>query len=85
MSVVVKGETYLVGTHRCSFRAGTPAKILRVLSVQPNGTKPDVRAAYEVEFQDGVIDYVAVSDSAHYKILTKYEVEETNCKGLVTQ
>jgi hypothetical protein len=53
-------KCYLVGVHRYSFRAGEPAEIIGVKFAKPTGY--EWRLAYEVEFIDGIRDFVAFSD-----------------------
>jgi len=54
-------KVYLVGVHRYCFRAGEKCEIIGVEYVQPS-EKYDYRLAYKVQYDDGKIDWVALSD-----------------------
>ncbi len=66
-------RTFLVGTHRHSFRAGKPAEILGVVFVTPEGR--EARACYHVRFEDGQEDHVAVSDTQFSEIISEKDVK----------
>lgn len=53
-------RAFLVGVHRHCFKAGQAGEVTNVYYVKPVGL--DWRMAYQVRFDDGVRDYVAVSD-----------------------
>jgi hypothetical protein len=50
------------------FRPGEPAKINRVIMAHPEGRNP--RPCFELEYKDGVKDYVTMSDfqAGHYVV-----------------
>lgn len=54
-------RAYLVGVTRQSFRAGDPAKITGAVVVKPKD-KLKARLCFQVEFEDGRIDYIPVSE-----------------------
>ena len=54
------------GTHPCSFRSGEWAEILGARVCKPLWM--DERIAFECRYPDGVLDYIAVSDSDNYEI-----------------
>ena len=70
-----KEKVYLVGTHHYCFRAGEPSEIIGVKMGQPDeASKP--RLVYEVEFSDGVVDEVCVSEiGMNYQIITFADVK----------
>lgn len=63
-------KVYLIGTHHYCFRHGIPSEIIGVVMGKPDkNSKP--RLAYKVEFSDGVVDFVPVSEiDINYKIVT---------------
>lgn len=65
-------ETYLVQSHRYSFRSGEPAMITGVRWVEVNGVG---RACFVIRYADEVTDFVPVDDrDAGYKFLSKSDV-----------
>lgn len=62
-------KVFLVGIHRNSFRAGEPAEIIGLKMCQPS-EMAEPRLCYEVEFGDGVIDYVPLSDNLNFDIIS---------------
>ncbi len=54
------------GIHPYAYRSGEEAVIKAVFMREPEGLKP--RLCYEVEYKDGVIDYVPVCDGSNYDI-----------------
>ena len=59
---MVKYENaYLVGVHKYCFKAGEKCRVIGVSYVQPNDDD-DYRLAYKVVYDNGAVDYVAVSD-----------------------
>lgn len=65
-----KETVYLVGTHHYCFREGEPSEIIGVKMGQPD-KKAKPRLVYEVEYSDGMIDEVCVSEiGINYKILS---------------
>lgn len=63
-------KVYLVGKHQYCYRSGEPAEIKGLVMGTPE-EKDKPRLAYKVEYYDGVIDYVVLSDvSLHYEIVT---------------
>ena len=76
---------YLVGIHRYSYRAGEPAKIIGVGMCTPDPDSDPVfegeegpRLGYHVKYSDGIKDWVAVIDTANYKIITFKDILEGN-------
>lgn len=63
-------NAYMVGVHHYSFRCGEAAEIKALKWVKPE--KLDWRLAYEVEYMDGKVDYVAVADvnAGNYAIIS---------------
>jgi hypothetical protein len=66
-------KAFLIGTHSNSFRPGEPAKIIGVVFVTPDGFP--ARVCYEVLYKDGRKDFVALSDSLNFQIVSEDEVE----------
>jgi len=63
-------KAYLVGTHHYCFRAGTPSEIIKVVVGTPD-KKSSPRICYEVEYSDGIKDYVPISEvGINYEIIT---------------
>ena len=58
---------YLTGTHPYSFRSGQKAKIIGVVTVPPDA-KLLPRLGFAVEYPDGEVDYVAISDVDTYRL-----------------
>ena len=54
-------KAYYVGLHRYHFQAGTPAEILGVAIVTPNGNSRP-RPCYHLRYPDGLEDYAPLSD-----------------------
>lgn len=54
------------GTHHYAFRSGEWADIIGVRICTPDSLSE--RPAYECRYQDGKIDYIAISDSPNYEI-----------------
>lgn len=65
---MTRDKAYLVGTHRYSSKSGKPAEIIGVEIVTPENKKP--RLCYHIMWNDKVEDWVAVEDSANYKIIS---------------
>ena len=74
---ILTQKSYLVGIHRYAGRAGEPAEILQLKWCKPNGDY-DWRLAFEIEFFDGVRDYVPYSDvvAGLYKIISDVDLIE---------
>ena len=66
-------KAYLVGTHRYSFRAGEPAEILGVMFVTP--PENEIRACYHIRFDDGRDDFVPLSETHHFEIISQEDVK----------
>ena len=70
-----KEKVYVVGTHHYCFRAGEPSEIVGVKMGQPD-EKSKLRLVYEVEYSDGFIDEICVSEiGMNYQILTFADVK----------
>ena len=70
-----KEKVYLVGTHHYCFREGEPSEIIGVKMGQPD-KKAKPRLVYEVEYSDGMIDEVCVSEiGINYKIISFDEIK----------
>jgi len=62
-------KIFIIGTHKDSFRSGELSEIIGVKNVSPS-FKHDWRLCYEVEFTDGVVDYIPVSEIGYnYRIV----------------
>jgi len=59
------GTAYICNTHWASFRINEWAEIVGVKILTPEKLPP--RMVFEVRFEDGFIDYTAISDSSSYK------------------
>lgn len=65
---VLTQKSYIVYVHRYGFRAGEPAEILGLKFAKPisvadfNHVEHEWRLAFEVQYFDGVVDYVAYQD-----------------------
>jgi len=53
-------KAYIIGVHKDTFRPGEPAIIKNVKYTTPVNLKR--RLGYEVEYMDGFMDYIAVSE-----------------------
>lgn len=69
-----KQKAFLVGIHRYSLRAGEPAEVIGVSFCTPEGNEE--RLCFQIRFRDATEDYVAVSATAHYKIINQVDVDE---------
>ncbi len=76
------GKVYLVGTHRYSFRAGTPAEVTGVAMVQPevSGRVRGPRPCFRIQFEDGKEDLVPIRDDQNrvlsfYKLISEEDVK----------
>lgn len=65
---MIRDKAYLVGIHRYSFKSGKPAEIIGVEIVTGVSAKP--RLCYHVMWSDKTEDWIAVEDSANYKIIS---------------
>jgi hypothetical protein len=72
-------KLFLVGTHRYSFRAGTPAEIVGTTMITPEGHEP--RPCFVVKFDDGTEDMVSIftvpgstNKNSHYEFITEADV-----------
>lgn len=65
--IAPRHPAYLIGTHPYSFRSGSPAEIVAVVFVTPPNAS-DMRACYHIRFNDGVEDFVPVSDAANFNL-----------------
>ena len=74
-------NVYLTGIHRCSFRAGTPGKIIGIKMVTPDGLYS--RLAYHVEYEDLTEDYIAVQDADNYALSTLSQLLEYGAPKVV--
>lgn len=63
---IVSRPARIRGTHPYSFRSGEWAEIVGERMFTPHGMSE--RPVYECRFDDGVIDYIAISDAPHYEI-----------------
>lgn len=59
----------IMGNHYDCFRFKQWADITGVKMCYPPNLEP--RICYQIQFEDGFIDYVPISDSKHYLIETK--------------
>ncbi len=66
---------YLVGTHPDMFQAGKPARILGVETVSPGNGKLEPRVCYHLLFANGEEDWIPLSESANFKIISKHEFD----------
>lgn len=66
VSRLIKCPARIKGTHHYSFRPGEWAVITGVVNVTPEGLSQ--RPAFECEYEDGCVDYIAISEKAHYEI-----------------
>jgi hypothetical protein len=60
---------FLTSTNIDSFREGMLAQIIGVRNVRPS-PRLEFRMCYQVAYEDGVIDFVAIEDSENYVITT---------------
>lgn len=65
-------KAFLVATNLGFFRAGEAAEIVGVEFVTPKGH--DSRACYRVRFHDGKVDWVPLSDTQNFKIISEGEL-----------
>ncbi|GEM_PF-4464522 len=63
---VVSRTLRIRGTHSYSFRSGEWAEIIGTQMRKPVNL-PE-RPVYIVEYEDGFIDYIAISDIEHYEL-----------------
>ncbi len=73
MAQLKRRVAYLVNVHRHSFRPGEPAKIVGVFIVTPPGTNIP-RPCFRVRFRDGKVDYVPVSGTANFRIISEEDL-----------
>ena len=66
-------KAFLVGTHRYSYHAGEAAEILGVVFFTPP-EKYDCIACYYVRFGNGDEDYIPLSDSKNFEIISEQYV-----------
>lgn len=74
---MTKDKAYLVGTSIHSYRQGEPAAITGVVIVTPGptpNTQHQSRPCFSIRFSDGTVDYIAISDSDNYKIVTMNQI-----------
>ena len=64
-------KAFLVGTHRFSFQAGKPAEIMGVVFATPEGL--EARPCYQITFDDGREDFVTLSESHHFEIISEQD------------
>jgi hypothetical protein len=69
LNYMTQEKTFLVGINRNSFRAGEPAEVIGLKMCQPS-EMAEPRLCYEVEFGDGIIDYVPLSDNLNFDIIS---------------
>ena len=62
----VTGTVKIKGTHMHSFRSGEWATIIGVNRCEIKGL-PD-RSAYKCLYDDGMVDYIAISDDLNYEL-----------------
>lgn len=74
-------KAFLVGTHRYSFQSGKPAEIIGVLFVTPEGC--DARLCYHIRFENGQEDFVPVSESHHFEIISEEDVRSRKIPEVV--
>ncbi len=75
-----KEKIFVVGTHRYSFRAGTPAEVIGVVMCTPEGLDP--RPGFVIRFEDGTEDTVQIFSAPnskrknpHYELLTEADIQ----------
>jgi hypothetical protein len=75
-----KEKLFVVGTHRYSFRAGTPAEVVAEAMFTPEGLEP--RPGFILRFEDGTEDIVPVfaahgsnEKNPHYEFVTEADIE----------
>ena len=61
-------KAYYVGTNTHSFKAGIPAEIVGVAWCEPMALNP--RLCYHIRYSDSTEDFVPVSDTSNYKIIS---------------
>jgi hypothetical protein len=70
-------KAYYVGIHRYSHKSGIAAEIIGVgMITHDNISEP--RLCYKIQWYDGVEDWVPVSDSDNYKIISFQDVLSGN-------
>ena len=65
---MVRDKAYYVGTHPHQLKRGKPAEIVGVEVITPKGDKP--RLCYHIMWNDKTEDWVPVSDTDNYKIIS---------------
>ncbi len=70
----IKEKAFIVGIDYHCYRAGTPAEIIGVFMGKPD-RRLEPRLVYEVEYSDGIRDFVCVSEVGNiYKIITLQDI-----------
>jgi hypothetical protein len=59
--MILMREAKLLGTNRYAYRNGESARITGVYQVRPH-LGADPRMCYQIQYDDGVIDYVPLSE-----------------------
>jgi len=63
---------YFVGTHRYSWRAGRPLKIVGVYVVTPPGQSP--RPCFAVMAGDGSVDYTPIDEKGTFELISESDL-----------
>lgn len=66
---------YLIGTHHYGFRPGVPARVIGYKMLTPDNPLGKQRHVFEIQFEDGAVDHVAVEDKSNYKLLTLEQIQ----------
>jgi hypothetical protein len=74
-----KEKLFVVGTHRYSFRAGTPAEVIGVAMFTPEGMEP--RPGFILRFEDGTEDTLpifaassSIEKNPHFEFITEADI-----------
>ena len=75
-----KEKLFIVGTHPCSFKAGTPAEVVGVVMSTPEGLEP--RPGFILRFEDGTEDTLPIfaasgstEKNPHFEFITEADIQ----------
>ena len=64
-------NVYFVGIHKYSYKAGEPALVLGVKSVQKEDGTEEI--CYHLKYEDDCEDYSPICDNNNYKLISEQE------------
>lgn len=76
-------KVFLVGSRLYSFCAGEPCEVTGVAFVTPEGLEPRSCYCYKIRTPGSEEDFVPISDSDNYKLISEADVAEGNIPSVV--